>query len=94
MSEKELVDMILSERIDQLLEQERDAGNNQGTDQEDQLLRGLEEKKRAQIEAYIDQLIEISAKHERHIYLGGFRDGVQMVLRICGIGRQKLFGEV
>lgn len=91
MTDKELMDMILSERINQLLE--RNLGSNPEIDQGDQFLRGLEEKIRIQIEAYIDKLMEVSAKNERHIYLGGFRDGVKLVLKISGLERRETFRE-
>lgn len=93
MGEKELTDMILSERINQLLGQEKDAENDLGADQEDEILQGMEDGRRIKIEAYINQLIEVSAEHERHIYLGGFCDGVRLALRICRIGGRELFGE-
>lgn len=92
MSEKELIDMVISERISWLLKQSERPEDEEVPDPEEELLQGLGEEKRAQMEGYINQLVDVEAQNERYSYLGGFRDGVCLVLKICRIGKEELLG--
>lgn len=93
MSEKELIDMVISERIGRLLEQNERSEDGEIPDPEEELLQGLGEEKQAQMEGYINHLVEAEARNERDSYLGGFRDGVCLVLKLCRIGKGEIFGE-
>lgn len=93
MNEKEFIDMVIEERIGQLLQKERDGGEDAVEDKAEEILQELEEGKRMQLEEYMNRLIDMAAQHERYLYMEGFRDGVRLMLRVSEIGRSVEMGK-
>ena len=82
MSEKAYLEMIISERIGFWVSQEKPEGEDPVSDRGEGIIRELPEEKRSQMEAYVRKLVEISAGHEKYIYLKGIEDGIRLMSRI------------
>ena len=91
MSEREYLDMIISERIGLLVRREEPEGEDPASDRGEEIIRGLPEEKRVLMEAYISRLVEVSAGHERYLYLNGVEDGIRLMLEIERVRRGGAF---
>lgn len=87
MEEKEFIEMVINERIGHLLQEEKAEKEDPVSDRAEAILNGLEEEKRIPLEGYMNRLVEVTAQHEKYLYLEGFRDGVRLMLRIGRIER-------
>ena len=87
MSERDYWDMVISERIGLLVRREEPEGEDPVSDRGEEIVRELPEEKRASMEAYISRLVEISAGHERYLYLKGVEDGIRLMSEIERVRR-------
>ncbi len=86
MTEKELLDMMVTERI-QILVQEmksvRTPADRKNTrllmDQAEGILNRLSEQEHALMEQYLDSMTDRMADVEPALYTGGFRDGIRVM---------------
>lgn len=84
MDQKEYEDMIISERIQMILHENRKDMDDGVTVTAEQALSELDEEQRRMMEDYLDRLIVQQAEHEKEIYLGGIRDGIAITRWIMG----------
>lgn len=86
MNEKELLDMMVTERI-QILVQEmksvRTSAERENSrllmDQAEGILNRLSEQEHALMEQYLDSMTDRMADVEPALYTGGFRDGIRVM---------------
>ena len=86
MNEKELLDMMVTERI-QILVQEMKSARTPAEqensclliDQAEGILNRLSEQEHALMEQYLDSMTDRMADVEPALYTGGFRDGIQVM---------------
>ena len=84
MNEKELLDMMVTERI-QILVQEMKSARTLAErenfrllmDQAEGILKRLSEQEHALMEQYLDSMTDHMADMEPALYTGGFRDGIR-----------------
>ncbi len=88
MTEKEFIQMMITQRIDMLLGGKRTAKEKEVFDRGEQVMRGLEEEERMRLEEYMNQAASLEAAAEEKAYLGGFKDGICLVLEILKIGQE------
>ena len=86
MTEKEFIQMMITQRIDMLLSGKRTAEEKEVFDRGEQVMKGLEEEQRVCLEAYMNQASSLEAAAEEKAYVGGFKDGICVVLKILKIG--------
>ena len=91
MSERDYWDMVISERIGLLVRREEPEGEDPVSDRGEEIIRELPEEKRASMEAYISRLVEVSAGHERYLYLKGVEDGIRLMLEVEQVRRGGAF---
>lgn len=86
MTQKELVDMVISERINWILTKKktavRSAKESELFEKHERLLKELDQEKRLKIEEYLDEMVELDAEMTEALYLGGVRDGLCLMMRI------------
>ena len=87
MSDREYLDMIISERIGLLVGREEPEREDSVSDRGEEIIRELPEEKRTLMEAYISRLVEVSADHERYLYLNGVEDGIRLMLEVEQVRR-------
>lgn len=86
MNEKELLDMMVTERI-QILVQEMKSARTPAEretarllmDHAEGILKRLSEQELAVIEQYLDSMTDRMADTEPALYTGGFRDGIRVM---------------
>lgn len=86
MNEKELLDMMVTERI-QILVQEMKSARTPAEretarllmDHAEGILKRLSEQEHAVIEQYLDSMTDRMADTEPALYTGGFRDGIRVM---------------
>lgn len=86
MNEKELLDMMVTERI-QILVQEMKSARTPAErenslllmDQAEGILKRLSEQEHALMEQYLDSMTDRIADVEPALYTGGFRDGIRVM---------------
>lgn len=86
MNEKELLDMMVTERI-QILVQEMKSARTPAEqensrllmDQAEGILNRLSEQEHALMEQYLDSMTDRMADVEPALYTGGFRDGIRVM---------------
>lgn len=82
MTDKEFVQMIVSERINVLLGRKLTSKESEILDRGEEVIKGLSEEQRAGLEEYMNQMVRIEAAAEEKAYLGGVRDRICLVLDI------------
>lgn len=91
MTEKELIEMVIIERIDTLLTERRNEKGKEAYEKVyekgERIIEGLDEENRVKIEEYIDAEAELDAEGKEAVYLGGVRDGVRLMAQIWEIVR-------
>jgi len=85
MTNREFIQMVVSERIHTLLGRKMTPRESQILDSGEQVFRELDEGQRAKVEEYMDQMAGMEAAAEEKAYMGGVRDGVCLVLDIFKI---------
>lgn len=86
MNEKELLDMMVTERI-QILVQEMKSAQTPAErensrllmDQAEGILKRLSDQEHALMEQYLDSMTDRMADVEPALYTGGFRDGIRVM---------------
>lgn len=86
MNEKELLDMMVTERIQILVQEMKSArtlAERKNTrllmDQAEGILNRLSEQEHALMEQYLDSMADRMADVEPALYTGGFRDGIRVM---------------
>lgn len=92
MTEKEFLDMVVQERIKLLLERKTTPEEDAVFDRGDAAVEGLDEEKKAQVQALIDLFMDLDAEREEKAYRGGFRDGIRLVARLFKISMEECYG--
>lgn len=92
MRENEFIQMAISERIAAAVEGKIAPVDKKVTDQAEEIIRKLKEKKRAKLEEYINQLISSEADVQVQAYIGGFQDGVLLMKEIGRIEKENRNG--
>ena len=90
MSDKELLDTMILERIQTLLERlKEDPAKRKESlnmmDQAEAVLNRLSEQERNLMERYLDSMSERMAEEEPVLYLGGFKDGIRVMKWISSL---------
>lgn len=88
MTEKDFIQMMITQRIDMLLGGKRTAKEKEVFDRGEQVMKGLEEEERMRLEEYMNQVASLEAAAEEKAYLGGLKDGICLVLEILKIGQE------
>lgn len=86
MNEKELLDMMVTERIQILVQKMKSAqtpaereSSRLMIDQAEGILKRLSEQEHALVEQYLDSMTDRMADVEPALYTGGFRDGIRVM---------------
>ena len=86
MNEKELLNMMVTERIQILVQEMKSArtlAEQENTrllmDQAEGILKRLSEQEHALMEQYLDSMTDRMADVEPALYTGGFRDGIRIM---------------
>ncbi|XBX03635.1 hypothetical protein QMP26_24200 [Enterocloster clostridioformis] len=86
MNEKELLDMMVTERIQILVQELKSArtptereNSRLLIDQAEGILKRLSEQEHALMEQYLDSMTDRMADVEPALYTGGFRDGIRVM---------------
>ncbi len=86
MNEKELLNMMVTERIQILVQEMKSArtlAEQENTrllmDQAEGILKRLSEQEHALMEQYLDSMTDRMADVEPALYTGGFRDGIRVM---------------
>lgn len=82
MTNEEYLDMVIGERITQLLLRKPDIKEKEVLDKGEKVINSLGETERMSVEAYLNLFSDRQAEDERKSYLGGVRDGICLVGRI------------
>ena len=82
MTNEEYLDMVIGERITQLLLRKPDMKETEVLDKGEKVINSLGETERISVEAYLNLFSDRQAEDERKSYLGGVRDGICLVGRI------------
>ena len=86
MTEKQFIDMVIQERIKLLLERKNTPEEETVLNNGEGVIDRLGEEDRKLVEAYLDLMTGLEAESEEGAYLGGFRDGVRLSVRLFLIG--------
>lgn len=86
MEEKNFIDMIIAERISLLLEEKGENQTDAADDRWEKLMEEVGEELKGQLEACLDEMIQVQSERQAVVYLGGFRDGARVALEISRIG--------
>ena len=82
MTNEEYLDMVIGERLTQLLLRKPDIKEKEVLDKGEKVINSLGETERISVEAYLNLFSDRQAEDERKSYLGGVRDGICLVGRI------------
>ncbi len=82
MTNREFVQMMVSERIHMLLGRKMTPKESRILDSGEEVFRELNEEQRGKVEEYMNQMVGIEADAEEKAYLGGVKDGICLVLGI------------
>ena len=82
MTNKDFIQMMVSERIHILLGRKMTPKEREILDRGEQIIKGLNEEEQTIMEEYMNQMVKIEAAAEEKAYLGGVKDGICLVLGI------------
>lgn len=79
MTNEEYLDMVIGERLTQLLLRKPDIKEKEVLDAGEKIINQLEEDKRSRLKEYMNLMFDRQAEDERKSYLGGLKDGICLV---------------
>lgn len=88
MTNEEYLDMVIGERITQLLLRKPDMKEKEVLDKGEKVINSLGETERISVEAYLNLFSDQQAEDERKSYLGGVRDGICLMGQILKLWKE------
>ena len=88
MTNEEYLDMVIGERITQLLLRKPDIKEKEVLDKGEKVINSLGETERISVEAYLNLFSDQQAEDERKSYLGGVRDGICLMGQILKLWKE------
>ena len=88
MTNEEYLDMVIGERITQLLLRKPDMKEHEVLDKGEKVINSLGETERISVEAYLNLFSDQQAEDERKSYLGGVRDGICLMGQILKLWKE------
>ena len=82
MAEEELIDLIVTERINMILSREAKKEEISALEEGEQVIHELEEEVREKVERYLNLIIMQGAEDEMKLYRAGIEDGIRIMKRI------------
>ena len=83
MVEEELIDLIVTERINMILSREVKKEEISTLEEGEQVIHELGEEVREKVERYLNLIIMQGAEDEMKLYRAGIEDGIRIMKRIC-----------
>ena len=87
MTEEKFMKMLMATRIEMLLERAGIEKKDTSLEEYDAILDGLDENKKRQLEAHMDQMANQEAARGEALYREGLHDGIRLMAKIIKIAK-------